>query len=111
MPQMRAAFSGWKSVITLDVVTQTPDDDGFVVDTITSINFKGTIQPLSAEQISNKPDGQRSFQWLQIHAIAGELNLVTNDRITYNGLRYKVMGVYDYSLNNFIEYHAVEDFQ
>ena len=111
MPQMGAAFSGWQNVIKLNIVEQAVNDDGFVSDQTSVVEFKGTIQPLSPDQIRNKPDGQRSFQWLQIHAFAGALNLKTNSRIDYNGRLFKVMGVYDYSLNNFIEYHAVEDFQ
>lgn len=111
MPQMNAAFSGWLNDIVLTVIAQSIGDDGFVSDDSRQITYKGTIQPLSPEQINNKPDGQRSFKWLQIHAFAGTLNLKTNDRIVYSGTSYKVMGIYDYSLNNYIEYHVIEDFR
>lgn len=111
MPQMAAAFAGWMKAITLVRIVQTVDASGFVTNTSTTIKYNGTIQPLDPEQIKLKPDGQRSWQWLQIHAFAGSLNLVTNDRIVFNGVKYKVMNIYDYSLNNFIEYHLIQDYE
>lgn len=107
---MSSAFSGWMKSITLKVISQTIDA-GIVSDTETDYTFQGTIQPLSPEQIQLKPEAQRSFQWLQIHCKTGSQALNTNDRISYSGKKYKVMTKLDYSLNGFIEYHAVEDYE
>ena len=109
MPRL-GAFASWASTISLQRITQTIVD-GFVSEAALPINFKGTIQPLSPKQIQLKPEGQRAFEWLQIHAIAGTLNLTTNDRISYNGKIFKVMANNDYSLNGYIEYHLVKDYQ
>ena len=106
---MKSAFSGWFSQVTIIVITQAVVD-GFTIDTETATSFKGTIQPLSPNQLMFKPEGQREFEWLQIHCIAGELNLSPNDRITYNDKNFKIMAQKDYSLNNYIEYHAIADF-
>lgn len=111
MPQMKAAFAGWFSTITLTQIAQVVNADGYMEEKETNIVFKGVIQPMSAEELMLKPDGQRSFEWLQIHCLAGSLNLKTNDRIVYNTRIYKVMSVKDYSLNNYIQYDIVEDFQ
>jgi len=110
MPKMTAAFSGWQSLITLKVIGEV-NLDGFISITETDYTFQGIIQPLSPEQIQLKPEGQRSWQWMQIHCKAGSLNLKTNDRIEYNGQKYKVMNVLDYTLNGFIEYHAIQDYE
>ncbi|WP_299074738.1 hypothetical protein [uncultured Paraglaciecola sp.] len=110
MPKMKAAFAGWFKSLTLQVVTQTIDE-GFVTDDMESVTFKGTIQPLSKEELRLKPEGQRSWEWLQIHCLSGSLNLTTNDRICYNEKIYKVMALKDYSLNNYIEYHLVADYE
>ncbi len=110
MPQMGPAFQGWQKKITVVKITQTIVN-GLTVDAEQTISFQGTIQPLSPKNLVLKPEGMRSWKWLQIHAFSGSLNLVDNDRIEYGGDRYKVMGLYDYSLNNFIEYHLVRDFQ
>jgi len=139
MPQMGAAFAGWAQTITIFKINQIVTD-GFVKNDngapyqfdqdgefneydvygqdwdqkakpVTKVVFQGVIQPLSPKAIALKPEGQRAWTWLQIHCFAGSLNLTTNDRIIYNGSRYKVMAVLDYSLNNYIEYHVVRDYQ
>lgn len=109
MPQMFAAFLGWGSRITVQIVRQTVID-GLVTQTKTPYSFQGTVQPLKPQEIALKPEGQRSWEWLWIHCLRGPLNLTTNDIITYNGKEYKVMAVKDYSLNNFIEYHLVANY-
>lgn len=110
MPQMEAAFAGWAYDITLIRITQTISN-GFVTNVETPVNFKGTIQPLQPNKIALKPEGQRSFEWLQIHCLNRTLNLATNDRITYKNQNYKIMAKLDYSLNNYIEYHAIQDYE
>tara|TARA_R110000744_G_C19057970_1_gene528630 strand:- start:54 stop:422 length:369 start_codon:yes stop_codon:yes gene_type:complete len=110
MPQMEVAFSGWSSTFVLQIVSQTIAD-GFVTDTTVTVTYNGTIQPLSPEQTALKPDGERSWEWLQIHVIAGQTNLVNNDRIVYNGKSFKVMSVKDYTLNNYVEYHVIADYE
>lgn len=110
MPQVSAAFSGWNSLITIVRITQTIVD-GFPVDTENFIYFKGVIQPFSPRQLMLKPEGERAWTWLQIHCVAGKDNIEPNDKILYNGQRYKVMANNDYSLNGYTEYHAVLDFQ
>lgn len=110
MPKMRAAFQGWFSRVTLRTITQTIID-GLVTETYKDVTFQGTVQPLTQEELRLKPEGERSWQWLQIHCIAGGLNLQTNDKIVYSGVNYKIMAVKDYSLNNYIEYHAVRDYE
>lgn len=111
MPQMGAAFSGWLGLISIVKITQT-ELNGFVTDVQSNpIIFKGTIQPLTAKEIVLKPEGQRAWGWLQIHCFSGNLNLVGNDRIIYKEKLYKVMNIWDYSLNNYIEYHIIQDFE
>ena len=34
-----------------------------------------------------------------------------NDKVVFNNERYKVMSVKDYSLNGFVEYELVKDYQ
>lgn len=111
MPQMQAAFAGWTIRITLQKVTQI-NTNGFITDSEPqNISFMGVIQPLSPRVIALKPDGQRSWTWLQIHVTSGPLDLTDNDRITYNQKQFKIMGKWDYRLDGYIEYHAVEDYQ
>lgn len=135
MPQMGPAFSGWGSTITLYKRTQSVLD-GLVnygdpsqwdqpeqqfdvpgesfdkpIPPITQIVFSGVVQPLNPKLIALKPEGQRAWEWLQIHCFSGQLNLDTNDVIIYNGKNFKIMAVNDYSLDNYVEYHCIFDYQ
>ena len=110
MPQMGAAFAGWQKQITLTKRSQTITN-GLVSYVDSTFNFMGTIQPLSPKQIELKPEGQRAWEWLQIHVQNSTQNLTTDDQIFYNGKYYKIMANNDYSQSGFWEYHAVGDYQ
>lgn len=110
MPQMAMTLSGWEVPLTLVKVIQ-DIVDGDAVFTEQEINFLGCFQPLKDEELQFKPEGQRSWSWYWIHAKAGTLNLQTADKIIFNNKRYKVMSVKDYSLNGFIEYQIIRDFE
>jgi hypothetical protein len=110
MPQISAAFSGWTSRLTLIKETETVTN-GIVSKQQLPISFYGTIQTLSPRAIVLKPEGQRSWTWLQIHCSANATTLIPNDRIIWNGDKYKVMEMKDYRLNNYVEYHIIRDYQ
>ena len=109
-PQVDHVLDGWETQLTLVKVTQSISE-GDLVTTETNITFQGVVQPLRTEQLMSKPENMRSWEWLWIHAKSGSLNLNTGDKIRFNNKLFKVMGVKDYSLNGYIEYELVKDFQ
>lgn len=112
MPNVSNALNGWMSKMLLMRTVQSIDDYGVVTNTEIPFSFIGAVQPLSPEQIELKPEGQRSWQWLQIHMKTPiTLTLVTNDRVTINGRIYKIMAEKDYTNNGYIEYHAIYEYQ
>lgn len=110
MPQLDSALTGWEVPLALTKMIQSVND-GFVSFTEQTFNFMGVWQPLKDEQLQFLPENQRSWEWIWIHAKAGTLNLQTADKVIFNDKRYKVMAVKDYSLNGFIEYQLVEDYE
>lgn len=110
MPQMRDTLTGWEVPLTLVKVIQDVVD-GDAVFTEQQINFMGCWQPLKDEQLQFLPENQRSWEWIWIHAKASELNLQTADKVIFNDKRYKVKATKDYSLNGFIEYQLIRDFE
>jgi hypothetical protein len=108
-PRMGAAFSGWVSKLTLQIVTQTVVN-GLVVDSLKLVNFEGMIQTLRPQEIKLKPEGQWSWIWKRIHVVNGSIPLNTNDRILLSGVYYKVMGIGDRTANNFTKYDIIQDF-
>lgn len=110
MPQLDSALTGWEVPLTLIRVTQSIID-GFAQFKEEEIKFQGVWQPLKDEQLQFLPENQRSWEWIWIHAKASDLNLETADKVIFNNKRYKVMAVKDYSLNSFIEYQLVRDYE
>ena len=110
MPNMANTLSEWQAPLQLVRITQTMSE-GDVENSEELITFQGVWQPLKDEQLQFKPEGQRSWSWFWIHAVAGTLNLNTADKIIFNGERYKVMDKKDYSLNGFVEYYVVRDYE
>lgn len=106
IPQIRIAFAGWKKLITIIKIT-IEIIDYEAVQTRETIRFAGVIQPLKNEEILIKPIEQRSFRWLQIHCFP-DVELIIGDLIEYSNKYWKVMTKKDYSLNNYIEYHLIE---
>ena len=107
---MAMTLTGWEVPLTLAKMIQSVND-GFVSFTEQTFNFMGVWQPLKDEQLQFLPENQRSWEWIWIHAKASELNLQTADKVIFNNKRYKVMAVKDYSLNGFIEYQLVRDYE
>lgn len=110
MPQMSETLTGWQVPLILGRVTQ-EIIEGDKEEKITWFNFLGVWQPLKDEELQFKPEGLRSWGWIWIHAVSGSLNLETGDKVIFNQKRYKIMAVKDYSLNGFIEYQLVRDYE
>lgn len=110
MPNMANTLTGWETKLTLEKITQSIVN-GDAVKTSETIDFMGVWQPLKDEQLQFKPEGQRSWEWYWVHAKAGTLNLKTQDKIIFQDKRYKVMSVKDYSLNGYIEYEIIRDYE
>lgn len=110
MPNMTNTLNGWEVPLTLIRIKQ-EIIDGDAQYSEEFIRFLGVWQPLRDEELQFKPEGQRSWEWIWIHAKSGNLNLNTQDKVIFNNKRYKVMNVKDYSLNGFIEYQLVRDYE
>ena len=110
MPQMDTTLTGWEVPLILVKITQSIVE-GDLVTTEKRIRFRGVWQPLKDEALELKPEGQRSWEWIWIHAKASELNLETADKVLFIGKRYKVMQKKDYGLNSFVEYQLCRDYE
>ena len=110
MPQMSGTLQGWQIPLTLVKITQNIVD-GDLQTTEQTINFQGVWQPLSAEQLSLLPEGQRSWEQCWVHAVSGQLNLETGSKVIFKGKRYKITQKKDYGLNGYVEYMLIRDFE
>ena len=111
MPQMNNTLTGWELPIELIRIRQNIIDGELSDENEEFIQFKGVIQPAKDENLSIDSNGQRSWQYLWIHARASELNLDTADKVVFKGIRYKVISKKDYGLNAFVEYKLCRDYE
>lgn len=110
MPNMSNTLTGWEVPLTLVRIIQDVSD-GELVYKDEKINFMGVWQPFSMEQLKLLPEGQRSWSHYWIHCKSGNLNLETADKIIFNNKMFKVIDKKDYSLNGFVEYHIIADYE
>lgn len=110
MPQMDTTLVGWEVPLVIIKITQNVID-GDLVTSQQTFKFQGVWQPLRDEALELKPDGQRSWEWIWIHAKSSQLNLETADKVVFKGKRYKVMQKKDYGLNSFVEYQLCRDYE
>ena len=109
LPTPLAGIISWSQAVVLKKVTQTIEE-GDVVNKVENISFEGVVIPMESEVLSLKPTEQQSWEWYYIFT-RNNVALVNNDRIDYNGVKYKVMERRDYSAYGHIEYHAIKDWQ
>lgn len=111
LPDVSEVMNGWEVPMVANYVTQTVVD-GVVSDTPVTKNIKGIMQPLKPEEILLKDEGQRSFDWYQVHireSVYGEL--FTTQILIINNIPYKIKAKKDWTLDGYREYHVIRDFE
>lgn len=107
VPNVNAAMTNWFQPMTFGIVSKTIG--GFqAVETMTKVSFQGVIQPLSAQRLYLKPEGQRAWTWLLLHADPS-LILEVDSVVTYRGVQTRVMARKDYRIYGYVEYELVQD--
>lgn len=74
------------------------------------IHFRGVVQPLKARDLNLKPEGQRAWTWLMLHADP-VLSLKVDDIVEYNCVKTRVMARTDYKQYGYIYYELVQDWE
>lgn len=107
LPDVSGALMDWFQPMVFARVVK---EAGFeVVETMVPVHFRGVIQPLSGRSLLMKPEGQRKWNWLQVHA-EPSLTLTIDEIILYNEVQYRVMKQKDFTLYGYVYYELCEDF-
>lgn len=107
VPDVSGALTDWFQSMTFVRVVKSIV--GFEnVETPTPIIFQGVIQPLSGRRLELKPEGQRAWTWLLLHADP-VLTLNVDEVVKYLGKQTRVMSQKDFGLYGFVEYELVQD--
>ena len=111
LPNMSNTLNGWEVAVIADYVYQERNVDGEITDLSKEMRIKGVLQPLKAEEVQLKPEGQRSWAWYQLHVKSNYETLYTEQVVKINNQGYKVMAVKNYDLYGYIEYHLIKDYE
>lgn len=107
VPDVSGAMTDYYQPLVFTLVQK--NTVGFqVVETPTNINFQGVIQPFTERQLFLKPEGQRAWTWILLHA-QPVLTLKVDDVVLWNGIQTRVMSRKDFALYGYVEYHLVQN--
>ncbi len=107
VPDVGGAMRDWFQPMTFSRVSKATVAFQ-VVETAYDTNFRGVLQPLSGRNLQLKPEGQRAWTWLQLHADPS-LTLDVDEVVTYLGVQTRIMSQKDYRLYGFVVYELVQD--
>ena len=110
MPQVDEVLNGWEISFIAKFIQQVQIDGEFI-DRSTLCKIYGVLQPLKAEELQAKPEGQRNWKWYWLHIKKQYPQLPDGYIVTIDGIEYKVMASKDYTLNGYNEYHLLQDFK
>ena len=110
LPNVSDTLTGWEVDIYAVFVKQSMID-GEIINQDIIKKISGTLQPLKAEEVDLKPEGQRAWQWYDIHVKSVYPVLRVEQKIKVNNTDYKIMAVKDYSLYGYVEYHVVRNYE
>lgn len=106
LPNVSDVLPDWFQPLTFDVVTKT------IVnfenqETVRTITTQGVRQPMTAQQLAIKPEGQRAWKWETLHCLPDAV-LQVDDIVIFNGVKYRVMQKWNWSEYGYCEYHICE---
>ena len=108
LPNLNPAISAWSQRLEFVLIGKSQEDFK-TVETYIPKTVLGVRQPLKAQDIAIKPEGQRAWKWELIHA-SPSLVLMVGDIIEFSEGRYKVMAKRNYSEYGYMEYEICQGF-
>lgn len=108
LPDVSGAVQCFLQPVRLGVIKK-KQVSGYTVETVSWVCTQAVRQAFTPEQLSLKPEGERSWKWYTLHTVP-EVCLKTDDIIIIHDLRMRIMEISGYSEYGFNEYHAIEDY-
>ena len=109
LPQVGEVLPSWFQPLTFDLVTKVVVDYE-VQEGIQTITTQGVRQPMSAQQLAIRPEGQRAWKWETIHCLP-DVKLKVDDIIIFDGVKYRVMERWNWAEYGYLEYHICQAYE
>lgn len=108
LPEMRETVVGWMRPLILSRVIK-QQVNFRIVESEEQLNTRGVIQPFSKRRLEMKPEGERSWEWIQIHTTP-DLKMENGWIIKIANKQYRVVGQWDFSRYGYMEYELCNDY-
>lgn len=79
-------------------------------ETLTTVDFMGVIEPISAQELAMKPEGERRWIWNTIWSLTN-LDLKPDEIITINCVNFRVMKKHDWSSYGYYQFEIMQDYK
>lgn len=109
LPNLTNALRGWEVPIIADYIKQ-EEINGDIVNISEQKRIRGVLQPLKAQEVNLKPEGQRAWSWYELHISPEFKELQVEQYVHINGNKYKIMAVKNYDMYGYLEYHCVRGY-
>lgn len=109
LPDVSDVLPDWFQTLTFQLVTKSQVEYE-TIETLTTVTTQGVRQPMSAQRLEMKPEGQRAWRWETIHCLP-DLQLKVDDIIVFNGIRYRVMHRWNWAEYGYLEYEICQAYQ
>lgn len=109
LPNVSDVLPDWFQPLTFEVVAKGLEDYE-VVETLRTIQTQGVRQPMSAQQLQVKPEGQRAWKWETIHCLP-DVKLKVDDIVIFDNTKYRVMAKWNWSEYGYLEYHICQGYE
>jgi hypothetical protein len=110
VPNLSRALRGWTKKTQCYIVTKSVVNHQvnpvFSAPIILDIN----VQPVPAQTVDKKPEGQRAWKWWSIIIKSKDFYLKADDVVVIDYVRYKIMNASDWRRSGFTKYEAIEDY-
>lgn len=109
VPYLKRALKGWTKIYLVTLYVQTVVNSKTVNTPATPVKMKLNKQLLKPAKVNRKPPEQRTWKWWNIIVEEGP-ELKTDDKLSIEGIDYKVMSARDWIESGFRKYEAIEGY-
>lgn len=106
LPQMGEVLPSWFQTLTFTLVTKSLVDYE-VQEVLATITTQGVRQPMTAQDLQIKPEGQRAWKWETLHCLPN-VKLKIDDIVIFDNVKYRVKERWDWSEYGYLEYHICQ---
>lgn len=106
LPDVSVGVMAFSQPLKIEIVTK-EQVNGYTEKTKKCVHTSGVRQPFNAQQIQNKPEGQRAWRWHKIHLLSN-VKIKVNDILEICKVGYEIQLRTDYTEYGYVEYDAIE---